>query len=77
MKSIRVEITCSSKGLKEILIDDEELDISPIRDKRIVEDWFTPAGGRGSWQGLLSEIHRFLMDDEANLSFEFHGPEDM
>ena len=76
MESIRVEITCSSKGLKEILIDGEELDISPICDKHI-EDWFIPAGGRSSWQGLLPEIHRFLMDDEANLSFEFHGPEDM
>ena len=76
MESIRVEVTCSSRGLKEILINDEELDISPICDRRI-EDWFIPAEGRGSWQGLLPEIHRFLMDDEANLSFEFHGPEDM
>ena len=66
-----VEITYSAKkGLREILVNDDELDISAIQGKPMA-DWFTASGDE--WKGLLPEIHALLGDSSAELDFEFFG----
>ena len=70
-----VVVTFGSRNLLELCVDDEPLDISAICDKPI-PDWFVPSGGRDGWAGLLQEIQQFLVDDEAEMSFEFYGPQE-
>lgn len=73
MSKKEVEITCSSKGLKEILVDGEELDCTAIKDK-IIPAWFKPAQDRSGWRGLIPEIQHFLSDPLPELAFTFSGP---
>lgn len=70
----RVIINYSNK-LEYILVDNEKMDISAIMDEPIAE-WFQPSNGRDGWQGLLPEIYDKLGDDQAELSFEFTGPQE-
>ena len=41
-----------------------------------IAEWFQPSNGRDGWQGLLPEIYDKLGDDQAELSFEFTGPQE-
>ena len=66
-----VEITCSSRGLKEILLDGEELDISPILN-RPIDEWFLPTED-GRWSGLLPEIAPRLSDEKEHIEYKFIG----
>lgn len=63
--------------LESITVDGVKMeDIDYIR-QRSVQDWFSPSGGREGWEGLIREVKKMLVDEQADLSFEFHGSEEI
>lgn len=72
---VRVIIIYSDE-LEAIMVDDMKMeDISVIQEKQINE-WFYPSNGRDGWEGLIKEIQKMIADENANLKFEFQGPEE-
>lgn len=72
---VRVIIVYSDE-LEAIMVDDMKMeDISVIQEKQINE-WFYPSNGRDGWEGLIKEIQKMIADENANLKFEFQGPEE-
>ena len=73
---VRVVIIYSDE-LKEISVDDIEMDnLSAISHKPIAE-WFEPSNERNGWEGLIKEIRNMIDDEDANLNFEFQGPKEI
>lgn len=50
-------------------------DISVLRDKTI-RDWFFASNKWDGWEGLIVEIRKTIDDKNANLNFEFQGPQE-
>lgn len=75
MSAIRV-IILYKDSVDSISVDgDDMLDLSAIQNKPI-EAWFEPSGGRDGWEGLIKEVQKQAGDEDAEFSFEFHGPQE-
>ena len=70
--NIIVEITCNSSGLVSITVDSIDLNIAPIKNRKI-EDWFKPFSGRLQWDGLIAELKDTIQDPNADFDFVFIG----
>ena len=77
MSKVRVVIVYTDiDGLESISVNGRDMDdISAIQDKQI-QDWFLAYDDRSGWKGLIEEIFEEVGDREAELSFEFSGPDE-
>lgn len=73
MDKIKVVIRYENE-LKSITVDDNSMDIHAIKNLSM-EDWFAASKNRSGWKGLKAQIFDMIEDDEAELVFQFIGPE--
>ena len=73
MDKIKVVIRYVNE-LKSITVDDNSMDIHAIKNLSM-EDWFAASKNRSGWKGLKAQIFDMIEDDEAELVFQFIGPE--
>ncbi len=73
MDKIKVVIRYENE-IKSITVDDNSMDIHAIKNLSM-EDWFAASKNRSGWKGLKAQIFDMIEDDEAELVFQFIGPE--
>ena len=60
MVDVRIQIFYGRDSkLDYILVNDDELDCSAIKEKPI-EVWFEPSNGRDGWEGLIQEVKNMI-----------------